>query len=221
MSDVEVPKSPLTWPVMVAVAVNLIPLIGVIFWGWSAFALIFLYWLENVVIGARTLASMIASGFSGVMNAFGALFVGGFFTLHYGLFCFVHGTFVVALFGGGMEGDSLFDLADTARALFAREPNLLIGFLSIVLWQAVTFVLFLLRGEARDANPMLLMAAPYPRIIVLHISIIFGGFLLMMLNQPVAGLVVLALMKASFDVAEAQGKGFQFGKPSSAEPEAR
>jgi hypothetical protein len=27
---------------------NAIPLTGVTFWGWSAFELIFLYWLENV-----------------------------------------------------------------------------------------------------------------------------------------------------------------------------
>jgi hypothetical protein len=52
------------------------------------------------------------------------------------------------------------------------------------------------------------MAAPYPRIVILHLTIIIGGFVLMLLNQPLAGLVLLALIKAAFDVAEARGEGF-------------
>ena len=205
-------KVPTRLPVAIAIVLNLIPIVGVLFWGWSAFALIFLYWLENVVIGARTLASMAANAvLAGGLNAVGALFFGAFFSFHYGLFCFVHGTFVVSLFGGGFAGDDMFDLMKTAQDLFASEPNLLIGFASIVLWQVVQFVLFVARGEAKATNPLALMAAPYPRIIVLHLAIIFGGFLLMALNQPVAGILVLALVKMGFDVAEAMGKGPRFG----------
>ena len=32
--------------VLILVAANLVPLIGVIFWGWDAFVLLMLYWLE-------------------------------------------------------------------------------------------------------------------------------------------------------------------------------
>lgn len=205
-------KVPSYFPVAAAVALNIIPIIGVLFWGWSAFTLIFLYWLENVVIGVRTLASMAANAiFGGTLNKAGALVFGIFFTLHYGLFCFVHGTFVVVLFGAGQNADSMFDLFKVAQDLFAREPNLLIGFASIVAWQVVQLVLFIARGEAKTTNPMALMAAPYPRIIVLHITIIGGGFLVMLLNQPVAGVLALALVKTAFDVAEAMGKGPRFG----------
>ena len=34
---------------------NAIPVYGVWFWGWNAFALIVLYWLENVIVGVSTL----------------------------------------------------------------------------------------------------------------------------------------------------------------------
>ena len=58
MSLAKVPTiRPLSWPVTTAIALNLIPVVGVLFWGWSAFALIFLYWLENLVVGVRTLAA--------------------------------------------------------------------------------------------------------------------------------------------------------------------
>ncbi len=204
----------MTWPVLAAIGFNLIPLFGVAFWCWSAFALIFLYWLENLVIGVRTLASMGVNAVrGGALKGAAALFVGCFFTFHYGLFCFVHGTFVVVLFGGGLAGDSMADLAGVARALFAERPNLLIGLFSIIAWQVVQLVRFALSPEAESTNPMALMIQPYPRIIILHLTIIVGGGLLLALNQPVAGLIVMALMKMGFDVAEAMGKGLRFGAP--------
>jgi hypothetical protein len=194
-------------PAAIAIALNLIPVIGVVFWGWSAFALILLYWLENLIIGARTVLAMAATGLAGGgASLAGALAIGAFFTLHYGMFCLVHGTFVLAMFGGGEAGGALFDVFGAVGREFAREPNLVLGLASIAVWQAVQLVLFIARGEVKSVSPLGLMAAPYPRIIVLHVTIIFGGFLLLLLNQPVAGLVVLALVKMAFDVAEAMGK---------------
>ncbi len=203
MSELKVPfDRSKTWPLALVIGLNLIPVIGVLFWGWSAFALIVLYWLENLVIGVRTLASMIANAaVMGGVNWLGALFFGGFFTLHYGLFCFGHGVFVMSMFGGSFYGDSVIDLGGAVAALFATQSNLAIGFASIVAWQVVQFVRFLVSGEVRRTNVVELMGAPYPRIITLHIAIIFGGFVLMLLNQPVSGILVLALVKMAYDVA--------------------
>jgi len=196
---------PLPWPAVAAILLNLIPLFGVLFLGWSAFALIFLYWLENVIIGVRTLASIIANGVMGGGQGMAAPFFAVFFTFHYGLFCFVHGDFVVALFGQSALGEQPGGIVEATRALLAGQPDILLGFASIVAWQVVQFILFLVRGDVRETNPLTLMGAPYPRIIVLHVTIIFGGFLLMLFNQPVIGLVMLALVKMAFDVAEALG----------------
>lgn len=211
MSEPKVPETPKTWPVVAAVAINLIPIAGVLFWGWSAFALILLYWLENVIVGVRNVLSMWASAITnGGLMLPAAAFFSVFFTFHYGLFCLVHGMFVVSFFGeaegGAFVGDSMFDLAGAVRGLFAANMNLAIGFASIVFWQIVQFILFLVRGDAARTNPLELMGAPYPRIIVLHVAIIFGGFLLMALNVPAAGYVVLALVKMAYDVAEVRGK---------------
>lgn len=204
MSEIKVPfDRSKAWPLGLAIGLNLIPVIGVLFWGWSAFALIVLYWLENLVIGARTLTSLFANAaIAGGVNWLGAIFFGGFFTLHFGLFCFGHGVFVMALFGHGFAGDSILDLIGAVGALFATQSNLAIGFASIVAWQAVQLFRFIAGGEVGRTNLIELMGSPYPRIIVLHLTIIFGGFLLMLLNQPVGGIVVLALVKMSYDAAE-------------------
>jgi hypothetical protein len=163
-------------PAVVAAALfNLAPVIGVIFWGWSAFALIFLYWLENLVIGMRTIVSMLATTILGGAHLGHSLFLAAFFTVHYGIFCLGHGTFVVSMFGRNAIAASEGPVEAT-QALFAAEPGMAAGLASIVLWQGVQLVLFL------------------------------GGFLLMLLNQPLAGLLLLALIKAGFDMAEARGE---------------
>lgn len=201
MNELKVPfDRSKTWPLIAAIVLNLIPVAGVLFWGWSAFALIVLYWLENVVIGVRTLLSMIASAAAaGGTMWFAALFFGAFFTFHYGLFCFGHGAFVMAMFGGNLNGGTILDLGAGVEALFAAQTNLLIGFISIVAWQIVQFILFFTSGEVRRTTVLDLMGAPYSRIIALHVTIIFGGFALLLLNQPVGGILVLALGKMAYD----------------------
>jgi hypothetical protein len=188
--------------VLAAIGFNLVPIIGVLFWGWSAFALIFLYWLENVVIGVRTLLSMLLNG-ALTKSLPAVLFFAPFFAVHYGIFCYGHGVFVVLMFGHG-EGSS-FDLVSTAQALLAEDRGLGAGLASIVLFQIVQLLFFIVRGDVMRTNARELMGAPYPRIIMLHLVIIFGGGLVMMLGEPVAGVVLLALFKTAFDVMAATG----------------
>ncbi len=158
--------------------------------------------MENVVVGVRTILSMFANAaLTGWANWPGAVFMAAFFTVHYGLFCFGHGVFVMAMFGEGFYGSSIIDLPGAMRTVFATQNNMYVGLASIFLWQVVQFVIFLLSGEAKRTNVSELMGSPYPRLMVLHTSIIFGGFVLMMLNAPVAGVVVLALIKMAYDVS--------------------
>ena len=44
------------------------------------------------------------------------------------------------------------------------------------------------------------MGAPYGRVVVLHVAIIFGGMAVMALGQPVFMLMVLVLLKLGMDV---------------------
>jgi len=209
-------KVPLNGPVLAAIALNAIPILGVLLWGWSVFALLLLYWLENLTIGVRTLASMAVNAASSrEVGWTGAAFFAGFFLVHYGLFCFGHGVFLIALFGQGAGGASIIDLPGAVSAAFAARPELMWGLASIVLWQFVQFALFVVRGEARRTNPMALMGAPYPRIIALHVTVLIGGALLFALGQPVWGMVVLALIKAGFDVADAR-KAASVGRSAAA-----
>ena len=83
---------------LLLVILNLVPMAGVLLWGWQSFDLIFLYWLENVVIGFFTLVRMVARRYDHAIEFAYPLFFAPFFTLHYGGFTWGHGTFVVSLF---------------------------------------------------------------------------------------------------------------------------
>ena len=170
-----------------SLAFNTIPLAGVLFWGWSAFELIFLYWLENVVVGVRTFLTILLSGrFHGPAGAAGLSL---FFAVHYGILCGVHGAFVVALFGGAAFGEAV----DFARVL----DDVRLGAIAIVLWQGALLALYIVSGDR--STPAGIMGSPYPRIVALHLTILAGGMLLMALSWPHAGIVVLAIIKTAMD----------------------
>lgn len=59
---------------------------------------------------------------------------------------------------------------------------------------------YLSRGECQRANAQLLMMQPYGRIVVLYLTIIFGGMLMMSLKSPVWGLLLLVALKITLDL---------------------
>jgi len=44
------------------------------------------------------------------------------------------------------------------------------------------------------------MAAPYKRIVIMHLTVIFGGWLVMALHSALPALVLLILLKAGTDL---------------------
>ena len=47
---------PIVW---LGLAVDLLPVFGVIAWGWNAVPLVMLYWMENIVAGAMTIPRIV------------------------------------------------------------------------------------------------------------------------------------------------------------------
>jgi hypothetical protein len=64
----------------ILIAANLVPVAGVLFWDWSVFALLALFWMENVVVGVFFIARMLC-----VDPADPALWVGKLFMVPF--FC--------------------------------------------------------------------------------------------------------------------------------------
>lgn len=189
-----------------SILVNVAPLAGILFWGWGIGPLVLLYWLENVVVGGVTLLRMITSGLASGVAAVGLLFIVPFFVFHYGLFCFVHGIFVMVFLGGAQQTSTLVDspVALFEAALHAA-PNMpwMLGL--IAAWRLTLFLTqFVLRGEFERSNPMIEMGRPYGRIITLHFAIFAGAFAMMALGQPTWGMFALIGLKTVFDFLSAR-----------------
>ena len=61
------------------------------------------------------------------------------------------------------------------------------------------FVNFVGRREYAGETISALMIAPYRRIIVMHLTIIFGGGLVMLLDTPAPALALLVAIKTAVD----------------------
>jgi hypothetical protein len=199
--------------VLVGLLVDLMPIYGVLTWGWSAVPLVMLYWMENVVAGVMTIPRLIISGAS--YGAIGLLAGAGlslFFTFHYGLFCAVHGTFLIvfaamaespAAIGSApmMDVSGMFDFGLRSGLHVDWMLYVIVAFQIIVfLWE------FVIKSGWKNTNPMAEMFAPYGRIIVLHFGIFAGAAALFALGQPMVGVLALILFRAAWGIVTNAGR---------------
>lgn len=181
------------------VAANLVPLAGVLFLGWTVFATLLLFWVENVIVGAfNVLRMLVAQPQIGAMWA-AKLFMIPFFTFHYGMFATVHGLFVLTLFGGGLAGRGLPTAATFAHAV--QVAGIAPAAWGLALSHGVSFAFnYIDTGEYKSALVPALMFRPYGRVMVLHIVILGGGFLVTLLGSQLIPLALLVVLKTGLDL---------------------
>ena len=189
--DRDVPSSAL-----VLIAANLVPLVGVLAFHWTVFSVVLLYWCENVVVGAFNVLKILFAQPQSIATNLGKLFLIPFFTVHYGMFTLVHGIFVLFLFGPKTNAGPSVALFETS----IREARIGFAVLAIIVSHGYSFVVnYLGSGEFRRASPPQLMTQPYARVVVLHLTIMTGGFATMALGAPMAALLVLIVLKTAID----------------------
>jgi hypothetical protein len=179
----------------ILILVNLVPVFGVLFLHWSLFSVMFFYWLESVVVGLYNIPKLLMARettnngnkkMHPTSQAKGRLAVVGFFLVHYGLFMLGHGVFVFALFGPP-------DLS---------VQTILIGFGSLAVSHGVSFFLnYIGHKEYEKTSVAQQMFAPYRRVIVMHVTIIVGGFVVSLFGAPVLALVFMMFLKIAIDAA--------------------
>lgn len=185
--------------VIFLIASNLVPIYGVIFMDWQVFPIMFLFWFENVVVGVSNVLKMAFVAPNNAKQWAAKAVMIPFFCVHYGLFTLVHGIFIFAIFGGVIMQDDPTNFSD----VFGILADFQIGWamLALVLSHAVSFVVnYIGKGEYKKNNLAQLMGQPYGRVVILHVTIIFGGFLVMSLGSPIMGLVLLITLKIFIDL---------------------
>jgi hypothetical protein len=213
-------------PSLIALVIaNAFPIAGVLFLGWTVFPLVLLYWLENVVVGGFNVLKMLLAQPAEPLSWIAKVLLIPFFVVHFGGFTYVHGVLVVAFFGP--KGGDPFALLRAVPAAI-RANQLGWGVLSLVASHGLSFFWNYLRnGEYQRASLNTLMGQPYGRVVILHLTVLFGGWIVMLLGSPVPALVILIALKTAADwrahTAErrkfgptvAAGAGERVDKPSS------
>lgn len=186
------------------IVVNLIPLYGVIFHGWNINSLMILYWLENVIIGFFTVLKMFKaegmvdpmkykkvtlngkpmSAFAMATGVIKRSFFIPFFAMHFGMFTLVHGIFTLIIF-------------------YSSDINwfgVFISFLSLFVSHGVSYVgNFLHNEEYKKVSVEYLFISPYPRIIVMHLTVILGAMFVFN-NHSMYALILLIVLKTCADL---------------------
>ena len=178
---------------------NLFPIYGVLFLGWEVFIILFLFWMENLIIGFFNILRMLVVSPENPIKWLAKLFLIPFFTFHYGMFTMIHGLFVIFLFGGENIKSGLPDVNLIMHII--TKYHLTFAALALFLSHGFSFLYnYIGKFEYQKVSLQQLMGKPYARIVVLHLVIIFGGFLLMALKSPLAGLLLLVVLKIIFDL---------------------
>lgn len=174
-------------PILLVLLLNLIPVAGVLWLGWSPLQLLLLYWLENVVVGVVNFAKL--RGYERHGHSPPSPFrLSSFFAMHYGLFTLVHGIFAVVI------GTVLVPASVTATT-----GHDWLSFWGAVLALSVIHLGDYLRWNETQgwtrASADAQMFAPYGRILVMHLTILGGAFILIQFQAPVAYIALLAVLK--------------------------
>jgi len=196
---------------IVLIAANLVPLVGVFAYGWNASVLVFLYWMENLIVGSFNILRIATAKpeEQGGGHAL-KLFLIPFFCIHFGIFCAVHGSFLVSIVGippqleGVVPADigisSLFlpSLATSIAKALTRLPQNWVSWtvLALVVSHGFAFIQgFILGHEFEHTSPAKVMFSPYIRIVILHIAILATGMAVHSLGSPAVLLAIIVVLK--------------------------
>lgn len=159
---------------------NLFPLYGVIHYNWTIFSVVYIYWIELLIISTfQLLKIMVAEGDKQATFFSKSSMALRFFAFRTGIF-FFYLLFIVVFLGflisaknnSDGSGIQLFDV------IFLKGNFYRITLLSFLVYNIVEFiVLFLLNGAYKNAKPGDNFIILEPHILVVHLIVVLGTFL--------------------------------------------
>jgi uncharacterized protein DUF6498 len=194
------------------IASNFLPLLGVLFWGWNLWSILILYWIENGIVGALNVPKMLLARGNGGTGGSGArVLMTAFFSIHYGLFWFVHGIFVwlvLPLFAGFFAfsepvgaGGASFGAGESLAFSGVRGDVLQWGTIALLASHVASFLLnYIGRREYLTRSIGAQMSAPYARVVILHVTILLGAYAAALIGQPIGALMILVGLKTLLDL---------------------
>ncbi len=178
---------------------NLIPIVGVIFWQWNITDIIFLYWIETLVMGVLNIPKIKkAQGLpendqkkdikiNGVdINQFNKKGLIRFFLFTYIIFNIMHFILILVIFG--LPSMTLY--------------SILIASLSIFISHYISYKTnFIGKNEYLNISPARVALQPESRILIVTLVVMLGGFFTQKLfGGNFMALIILVTLKILVDL---------------------
>ncbi|MCD4795451.1 MAG: DUF6498-containing protein [Bacteroidales bacterium] len=194
------------------IAVNLFPLLGVLFFDWDAIMIVMFYCIETFIIGLFNAAKMILSKvdspqkylsenktsngqFTDIQGNPGCIkiFLVPFFLFHYNIFVISQ---TVAIYFISTE---FFENEISIQNFLTYD--FIVTVLLIILSHAYSFYKnYIGKEEYKKISVQQLMSLPYKRIIIQQVTVIAGVFLIILFQGPIGFLILLIGLKLIVDI---------------------
>ena len=186
---------------LLTIGFHLLMLLGVWIYGWSAYSLLILYWLETLVIGIWTVILVTAMPrqpirlfSSPAQPATTGIGMALFVLAHAGVFMFVHLFMLQGLFDMDLGAGSVLDISGIVALVL--DGRLWLPLAGLFVIRALMTYESLRKGDNVDRQ----LTGFYFRIVVMQFAILGGGFLGIFLGAQ-AALIMLVIVRVGFELA--------------------
>ncbi len=183
------------------IAINLLPIIGVLFLNWYVFETIILYVAETFIIGVFNIFLVIKERNNKVKNSIFGLLV-------YYIFILVQFIFVVILWTIVENGLDKFGQGGLAMVneLFTSK-DFIIAIIIIIFSYLVSFYKkYFKKDNYLKIDIEKIIGSSFKRIFVQQFMVLFGGFIIAFTEAPIGILIILIILKTVLDLREYQKK---------------
>lgn len=216
--------------ILILVVVNAYPIIGVYYYGWDLFLLLYLYWGECIIIGFLNIFKILLASKKEkggkylieteykiltfrpktiseiVERKQSKLYITVNFILVYMFSMFVYGLFLGLIFG--TFSNSLGNVLDN------YSQNISVGFIYAIflmlLSHSFSFIYnFILKKEYLEISPARQYTKPLGRIFAMHFIIMLGGIITKIIGSPMPALVFLVIVKLVLDLFSHSNEHFE------------
>jgi hypothetical protein len=198
------------------IAVNAVPVAGILFWRWNAFELLILYWMETAILGfwaitVVTISPVKALGPLGEKTSRIGIIL--FLLLHSSIFMGVHFMILWELFAGSWAG-RIHGVSDFFRLMVIGQ-DLWLPLLMLFLMRGLIILLTFLEPKwipgwkpqpvlaATECEGDFPLSGPlfgfYIRIVVMQFVLILGGVVAVFMGAGLS-LILLVIIKTAIDL---------------------
>jgi len=177
---------------------NILLIVFAIIGNWTIAPVLFVYWFQSVVIGVFIFLRLLTTDFGAnikFVSKYGAknlqIVLAFFFMIHYGLFHLGYLVFILIF-------AFIFQPGYTGEIFFLLDPLFLISLIVIFINHA--FSEKYNSGDYLGKSAPEIMFSPYGRIIPMHLTLIFGTFLMFLFQNQIIMLVLFLILKTIFDI---------------------